>query len=216
MDLSKLDTFSSSGVPLSKENRPWGLPFTMEKCGATFRVTFKDHGRIFPVLNPPPPPPPPLWVSLSRGRTRGKRRGTPMLQRKCAAPLHCGCRDGGADGGPLLGAGHGTQVGLEARASPRKGGGASPARWRVGSPPFWWACLAINQQPSVRQKFYCTRCLHRQLPHPPPHSVLCIPGPAGPVGIAASRPGLCLVACLPYLRSGWVGGCLFEKVGCLL
>ena len=51
VDLCKLDpqhTFSSSFVPLSKESRPWALPFTLEKCGAIFPVTFKDCGRIFP------------------------------------------------------------------------------------------------------------------------------------------------------------------------
>ena len=53
VDLSKLDphhTFSSSGVPLSKERRPWALPFTMEKCGAFFPVSFQDRSGIFPIL----------------------------------------------------------------------------------------------------------------------------------------------------------------------
>ena len=39
MDLSELDhhhTFFSSGVPLSKESRPWAFPFTTEKCGGIF------------------------------------------------------------------------------------------------------------------------------------------------------------------------------------
>ena len=43
-------TFSSSGVPLSKESRIWALPSTMEKCGAIFPVIFKDRSGIYPVL----------------------------------------------------------------------------------------------------------------------------------------------------------------------
>ena len=38
-DLSRLDphhTFSSSGAPLSKESRPWALPFTMESLAQFF------------------------------------------------------------------------------------------------------------------------------------------------------------------------------------